>query len=566
MAIHPEHPIYNQYSEYSSLPSDVSICPSPPLISVQNALQTVPILSCSEIPREGAQFVLVKDKLYKVQFDDLYTATSVRRVEGVNTNTNGLLQDVVGEQKCFVCGENYFVNEESFLVGINSPIILREYDVHLTETEYKTGQDTFDGICFSGGGAKGVLYIGILQALGAAELKAVKSVSGTSVGSLFSAALATGANAEQITDWALTSKIKLNTADVETNALKLVCLGLAPHLCEVKSILHQAGYPLKNAKTGKVLSLKSHAREDLNHLTFKQLQILIEVSNLDPSSELRSLGLKDLTIVATANGHHEIEFSAENSPNVPITKAMLASCTFPLALRMKPVIIPRTEFSNARGVPGKLLSFTDGGITNNLPHIYAKGKRVLTLSFAEQNENKYLPPNLVEKGVQLYLGCPNTAYEKFEVFEALSDPDKLVYFIENRGRLDTFDFSIESERPYQFKWIAAKEFKTERVRALEAEGSRKQRFFSKQEPLRRFDNVTKLLKGTQDSSNPVKLRRAPFTRASILSPKNDDTLQQESLKDRYSDIREHVENKGANGNKPAVTMHIRAKKRSVIGS
>ena len=61
------------------------------------------------------------------------------------------------------------------------------------------------GLCLSGGGTRGMSYVGVFKAFEEYEIK-FDAVAGTSIGSLFGAMYASGMKAEEMEKWALSAK------------------------------------------------------------------------------------------------------------------------------------------------------------------------------------------------------------------------------------------------------------------------------------------------------------------------------------------------------------------------
>lgn len=104
--------------------------------------------------------------------------------------------------------------------------------------------------------------------------------------------------------------------------------------------------------------------------------------------------------------------SSTGTPDIPLYKAVLASSALP-------VFLPDVIFKNqdiyggaiyGTQFPDKEVHLRDGGVRNNLPHLYLKGENKLILNFVD-SEGCYLRPlTLTEKLENWFCGEPAFTY------------------------------------------------------------------------------------------------------------------------------------------------------------
>ncbi len=198
-------------------------------------------------------------------------------------------------------------------------------------------QPPIRNLVFSGGGVRGVAYVGAIDALGAAGVLAgVRRVAGASAGAITAGLLAAGADAER--------------------------LGALFHKLDFPSFLRDsfgaAGDPERlwfgyGLHTGS--SLSDWLREAVGELTLGSL------GSAQPDLTLGELHAAALAgkpvrrfVAIGSNLSHQLPelLSAHNRPSLPLWQAMRASASFPMVFQ--PVTIDGSVF-------------VDGGVTWNYP-------------------------------------------------------------------------------------------------------------------------------------------------------------------------------------------------------
>lgn len=202
-------------------------------------------------------------------------------------------------------------------------------------------------ICCAGGGNKGLLYIGALEALIYEWKKQfnveffqytkehIKGFSGTSVGALFSLALL-----------------------MQIENIREICLPFASSLdrmtstIDVRNIANRFGLDSGIVLKNMISSLLHHGKLQDN-VTF---------------SDMKRLFRKDFVCCATSlNSNKPVYFSAQETPNVKIIDAVYMSMTIPI------LFIPQL-------FRGDIM--IDGALTDNIPRVFPASE---TLFFSFEN-------------------------------------------------------------------------------------------------------------------------------------------------------------------------------------
>lgn len=268
-----------------------------------------------------------------------------------------------------------------------------------------------ENVVFSGGGAKGVVYPGVIQAL---EGQAIKHVAGSSIGAVTAALYASGMSG-------------LTFEEITTQQDFKALLGsLNPHLKKTgeplltflrKNIPDSILTRLKSANADQFAERYQSLKEDEKKAIHKLLndteqkksiqELLTQIK--DPSFKITTpvtfamLGaLNEFNEVAGINGAFKnlsvtavnIEqkssepyiFNPTNTPHLEVAKAVRASASLPVML--EPVEID-SESLGIYGKEGKSLRFIDGGFLDNIPvaAVDAKQKKEWGVNLGEQGQN-----------------------------------------------------------------------------------------------------------------------------------------------------------------------------------
>ena len=178
-------------------------------------------------------------------------------------------------------------------------------------------------LVFSGGGQRGVAYVGCLRALRSlgVKLTSLHGVAGTSVGALFALALALHFTIEEIEEKVL----HLNVQNI-----------LQIDLCE---LYHNHG--LDNGdKVKEYICTLFHQKQCNPAITFHQFWMKTNIKFVVIGANLQTL--------------KDTEFSYENTPTVPVIDAIMASISIPVLFTPKSILqSPHV--------------YVDGGLINNFP-------------------------------------------------------------------------------------------------------------------------------------------------------------------------------------------------------
>lgn len=213
------------------------------------------------------------------------------------------------------------------------------------------------GICFSGGGIKGVAHIGALKALEEENIK-FDYIAGTSSGSIVACLYSIGYNSDEIYEIFKKYINKINYFEIK-NIINLI-LGI---LIKRKIIITG----LNSGKKIEKLINKECAKKEINNINQINKKLLIPCVNLKTG---------DVHIFSSIKNRNRKEYSDniiyEN--NINIGKAVRASCSYPGVF--SPCIIEDNYM-------------VDGGIRENVPWKELKecgAQKVISIVF--QNEIK----------------------------------------------------------------------------------------------------------------------------------------------------------------------------------
>lgn len=213
------------------------------------------------------------------------------------------------------------------------------------------------GICFAGGGIKGVAHIGALKALEEENIK-FDYIAGTSSGSIVACLYSVGYNSDEIYEIFKKYINKINYFEIK-NVIKLI-FGI---LIKRKIIITG----LNSGKKIEKLINKECAKKEINNINQINKKLLIPCVNLKTG---------DVHIFSSIKNRNRKEYSDniiyEN--NINIGKAVRASCSYPGVF--SPCIIEDNYM-------------VDGGIRENVPWKELKecgAQKVISIVF--QNEIK----------------------------------------------------------------------------------------------------------------------------------------------------------------------------------
>lgn len=213
------------------------------------------------------------------------------------------------------------------------------------------------GICFAGGGIKGVAHIGVLKALEEENIK-FDYIAGTSSGSIVACLYSVGYNSDEIYEIFKKYINKINYFEIK-NIIKLIS-GI---LIKRKIIITG----LNSGKKIEKLINKECAKKEINNINQINKKLLIPCVNLKTG---------DVYIFSSIKNRNRKEYSDNiiYKNNINIGKAVRASCSYPGVF--SPCIIEDNYM-------------VDGGIRENVPWKELKecgAQKVISIVF--QNEIK----------------------------------------------------------------------------------------------------------------------------------------------------------------------------------
>lgn len=213
------------------------------------------------------------------------------------------------------------------------------------------------GICFAGGGIKGVAHIGALKALEEENIK-FDYIAGTSSGSIVACLYSVGYNSDEIYEIFKKYINKINYFEIK-NVIKLI-FGI---LIKRKIIITG----LNSGKKIEKLINKECAKKEINNINQINKNLLIPCVNLKTG---------DVYIFSSIKNRNRKEYSDNiiYKNNINIGKAVRASCSYPGVF--SPCIIQNDYM-------------VDGGIRENVPWKELKqcgAQKVISIIF--QNEIK----------------------------------------------------------------------------------------------------------------------------------------------------------------------------------
>ncbi|MGB0894421.1 MAG: patatin-like phospholipase family protein [Parashewanella sp.] len=323
------------------------------------------------------------------------------------------------------------------------------------DKQLATAEPSFTSLTLSGAGAKGSGYTGLVSELEKqGQLNKLNEIVGASIGGIIGIPLALGMKSSDLTDWMSQSSPKFCAEQMrlQLNTVIVQCLG--EHLDQIASYLQVHQNPLQDAQ-GKPTSLCEVTTESLHNLTFRQLA-LIRQGSLEGELKLSNTSpLKRLVISASEYERRELELSAENSPNVSIVTAAIASSSFPK--KMMPVVLPRTAFVSEPESSASNIELSDAVTTNNTPHVFATGNNRLVVNpFSRKTllktdhtlsdslfEMMILKAKSIATGVDL---VTSTRLARFDVQQAVSDPRVHLLFLRVPIAVTDFKAGIEKLR------------------------------------------------------------------------------------------------------------------------
>ena len=243
-----------------------------------------------------------------------------------------------------------------------------------------SNQPPIENLVFEGGGVKEMATVGVISTLEDYHmLQSVKRVAGSSAGSITALFLALGCNAKQIDEY--NKKIELSSLihspsnksmkqSVVENRMRDASL-TSSDLDDGSLLINKINDIIRDKLTAFLHDHPEHKKEfpsKTENFTFRHLALL---GKYDPT-------IRDLVITGTRlyekDGKQKSEtiyFNAQNTPDLPISKAIRMSTAIPYFFQ-------GVEIQDKELLPGNYLPpgiYVDGGVLNNYPmNVFDKNK------------------------------------------------------------------------------------------------------------------------------------------------------------------------------------------------
>lgn len=297
---------------------------------------------------------------------------------------------------------------------------------------------TIEELNLSGGGAKGVVISGLVEALEAnGVMDLIQMITGSSAGAISAVLLASGmthADFDRISDKVSLISL-LNSADPDVSARqdgwsnlgkKLKKIPLAQLICDLVPRLGSKGMPLEELiRTESCAALLQRCDNVTTPLSLQAQKVIDSVrekkfvtfGDLDVlSKEIPQIKSVEITgTVMVEGGAQLLVYSAKTTPDMDIAVAAHTSAALPVVFS-KPIV---------QGLPfqrtGETTAVADGGILNNTP-ISALYNPVHPMSPIPEKEHLILvfeggePDQISQRGtgisalVDKFIGAPHAAY------------------------------------------------------------------------------------------------------------------------------------------------------------
>ncbi|MFB2875229.1 patatin-like phospholipase family protein [Aeromonas jandaei] len=378
----------------------------------------------TNITRSGTQVAKVNGIEYSVTFDTHGKAIEAHRAQ----ENTGLIYTL----KKHICAFFHCRTSDDLLKVLNSNKTISSqeklgFNVYPEKTT--AANKIYDSICFSGGGAKGFAYAGILKSLGE-RLEYVNEVSGASAGAITATFVAAGLNANDISEIMAGQAPEFNQRAISTQIKTGLTRKLNDHKDEIVKFLRQNNNPIKQANGLPYPEGCNSQDIDLSEITFSQLELL-KNSDLNKRLNLKTLLLTSTLFNKKDNMASEVLMSEGTTPDFPIWKAAMASASLPI--KLPPVEVKNKDFFNGalygENEPDKIIYLRDGGLRNNLPVRYLTGDSKLVLTFDDSDGIQNRGLNFTEKLKNKLSGDKPYIYRKADIHSANCDPKSTVYYI-----------------------------------------------------------------------------------------------------------------------------------------
>lgn len=258
----------------------------------------------------------------------------------------------------------------------------------------------YDTLILSGGGVKGLIYIGFIKKLEDNKiLDNIKNVYGTSIGSLICLLINLNYTSSELINLVLNTNFEL----------------------------------LYNLKIQNLFDNELYGLDNLNHLD-NFLNFILSYKNIDKDITFSSLFEKtniNFGCIATKLFNFEETFmNHTTTPNVKIKDAILSSCALPIIFTKYYIKELDTHY-------------IDGGFTNNFPIEYATTEnKVLGVYIINANNLKnIIPNNFIEYCISILKGV-HSKYSCYQQEKVKLYPDSKIINIDISNLCSTVNFKI----------------------------------------------------------------------------------------------------------------------------
>ncbi len=340
------------------------------------------------------------------------TITSHNKATNIDTTTRQTISVLNEQTRHRILAEYKIFKHRQFGAGELDVQNAPEADRLINEYKENQTKYLYDAICFSGGGAKGIAYSGVLEALGEYRLKHVKSVSGASAGAITAAMVAAGIKPYELTEFIGTKNLKLDQTKLRQLIKDQLRAIIAKRLAEYQTINTSS----LSEEQYKLIAAYSSSSVVKNDITFNDLNQLVQKFPL--------LGFKNLFINAHlvhSSPPKEIELSHKDCPDMPISLAAVSSAALPIFFEP----INATEFfsppsKEKLGIKMESVYLNDGGIISNIPYKYlldSSCTNQLIIAF-EENKSLYNRSLSTSEKIKNYLAkAPVYIYRRADIYE-----------------------------------------------------------------------------------------------------------------------------------------------------
>lgn len=254
----------------------------------------------------------------------------------------------------------------------------------------------YDTLILSGGGIKGIIYIGLIKQLEEKDIiKNIKYIYATSIGSLFGLCINIGIESKQLSNLLLNIDFK-----------KLI-----------------------DIKINNLINNDFNGLDDMNNLS-TLIEVLFEYKNINPDITFIDLYKKTnihFGCIATEfYTFKETFFDYKLTPNISVKQAILASSCIP-------IFFSRQKINNNY--------FIDGGFCNNFPIEYANNSNKILGIYLVNNENNNINSDVnINNIVEFILHLFKNIHKKYSIYQQ----NKIITY-KNISKIITLDLNNKTQ-------------------------------------------------------------------------------------------------------------------------